>query len=210
MADRIDEKDAQLDSTLDALLRSYSAADPRPGYETRLRAVVSSRAASPWRASWLVGAASAAAVIAFAWIMIATTHTAKSVPDVVVAEKPVPPAPDAQARPVSLPPRKPGKPAADAGFAKVRKDNDSRIVLQLVEAAHGKDSVVFEREKLYLTPETLPEPEAVPVAQAQAQAEGRAPAVSIQAIGVAPVESSAPIEIKDIGSPKSGSEKGSL
>jgi hypothetical protein len=207
MADHNEDKDWQLDALLDSLLRSYSAADPRPGFETRLRAVAAARATRVRRTNLLMLAASAAAVVLFAWIMIAKTRPAQpTVPDHVAIRNPIPapPAVDAGTEPPVT--KKAPNPLAGDRVAKVRRDPDSRIVLKIVEATRESRNVVFEREKLYLTPEALPESQAAPAEPAQAQA----PAITIQELGVAPIATSAPIEIKDISSPKSATEKGSL
>jgi len=220
-----EHKDWQLDAMLDSLLQSYSAAEPRPGLETRLRAVVNAQAVRARRTHWLMLAASAAAVALFAWMMIANPHKTKT----SVAGPTVAPTQHAKTRA--------GDPEQDSAAAatnpdstiviqstashrnrqslerpaKINNDKTNRIVLQMVAATQGSESLVFERQKLYLTPEKPPETEtetaAVPDQETQAPA---VPAVTIKSIGVASIETNAPVEIKDLAPPKSSTEKGSL
>jgi hypothetical protein len=207
MAD--EEKDWQLDTLLDSLLRSYSAADPRPGFETRLRAVVGAQITRVRRTNWLMLAASAAAVVLFAWIMIAKTHTAKvALPSPVAVAKPAPNPVKLEGTTVPHVTRPAARPPAEDRYAKARARSRSQLVLQMVESTEGSGSLLFEHEKLYLTAEKPLEAEtaAAPVPEQETQA----PAVTIKAIGVASIESNAPIEIKDLAPPKSSSEKGSL
>lgn len=204
-----EDKDWQLDAMLDSLLRSYSAAEPRPGFETRLRAVVGEQATRVRRPHWLVLAASAAALAAFAWMMLATPHKTKTT---VVGPAVAHDSSSAATNPgskivihLTAPPKARRSPERSAN---IRSDKANRIVLQMVAATQGSGSVIFEQEKLYLSPERSLEPAAAPAPEEEAQAP--APAVSIKSIGVASIESSAPIEIKDLAPPKSSNEKGSL
>ena len=217
MADEEEEKDRQLDAMLDAWLRSYSAADPRPGYETRLRAVVKVRIARVRRANWLMIAASAAAaVVLFGWMMLTRTRNTEANPDRVAVNQLGPSVPgrvvpEVKGTPVTVEPAI-GFRAGDRG-SKVGKSDESRLVLEMAEAARGTN-MVFEHEKLYLTPEILPEPAATTPAadqdQDQTQVQADTPNLSIRDVGVASIESNAPIEIKDLAPPKSSNEKGSL
>ena len=211
-----EEKDRQLDAMLDSWLRSYSTADPRPGYETRLRASVKARIARARRANWLTIAASAAAIALFAWMMLTITRNTGANHEQVAVNQFAPSvsatgAPEVTATPAAVKPALSFR-AGNRKF-KVGKSVESRLVLQMAQAAHGTD-MVFEHEKLYLTPEILPEPAAATPAadqdQGQTQVQAATPSVSIRDVGVASIESNAPIEIKDLAPPKSSNEKGSL
>lgn len=200
-----------IDALLDSLLRSYSAADPRPGFETRLRAVVSEQATRVRRTNWLMLAASAAAVALFAWMMIANPHKTKTnVAGATVARGSVSVSTNS-AGTIAIHQTAPLKNRRSPERQKISSDKANRLVLQMVAATQGSGSLVFEHEKLYLTPEkpseTETETSAAPEQETQAPA---AQAVSIKSIGVASMESNAPIEIKDLAPPKSSMEKGSL
>ncbi|HET9180742.1 MAG TPA: hypothetical protein VFP59_01310 [Candidatus Angelobacter sp.] len=72
MADNDREK--QLDRLLDSLLSQYSAAQPRPGLETRVLAQIAEccerkQAGSGWR-RWLIGAGIAGSAVAVAIVML--------------------------------------------------------------------------------------------------------------------------------------------
>lgn len=207
-----EDRNWQLEAMLDSLLHSYSAAEPRPGFQTRLRAVVQAQATRVRRTNWLMLAASAAAVALFAWMMIANPHRTKT---------------DAAGPTVSRD-LSPGGSNPDSAIvihqtgplknrrrlerqAKISNEKTNRIVLQMVAATQGSGSLVFEHEKLYLTPEkpSETETETAPAPEQETQASA-APAVGIKSIGVASMESNAPIEIKDLAPPKSSTEKGSL
>lgn len=69
------EKEKQLDELLDSCLSSYSAVEPRPGYETRMQAVLREQLAKEhghiWRSFWIVGAAAAVgAVVVFIFLSL--------------------------------------------------------------------------------------------------------------------------------------------
>lgn len=207
MADK--EKDRRMDDLLDSLLSSYSAADPRPGYETRLHAVVTARATRVRRMNLRILAASAAVLVLVAWIMLAKMRTEKTDRAPAVAREMAPAPANGNSIPAVRVIRQPSRPAGGARSTKVRSYSDSRLVLEMAEATHGSRSLVFEREKLYLTPTAPPEPEAAPAAVPAEQAQ--APGIDIQNVGVAPIAGNAPIEIKDLAPPpKSATEKGSL
>ncbi|HEY6273204.1 MAG TPA: hypothetical protein VIX19_14590 [Terriglobales bacterium] len=199
-----ESKNAPLDALLDSLLCSYSAADPRPGYQTRLRAVVRERGKRVAPASILMLAGSAAAIVLFAWVMILRTDIERVVPDRAAVTKSIPARATGDARPALTMIRPAVKAAAGGRFAEAHKRTNSRAILEMAATGDGVPILVFEQEKLYLSSEQLPEPQ--PAVEHQAAA----PAISIQDLGVAPIETNAPIEIRDITSPKSGSEKGSL
>jgi uncharacterized protein (DUF1778 family) len=213
MADQNEDKDWQLDALLDSLLRSYSAADPRPGFETRVRALVTERATRVRRTNMPMLAASAAAIVLFAWIMIAKTHQSKThVAGPAIAHNSSAATMDSGAKIVIhvTPPAENRRTLERA--ANIRNDKVNQIVLQMVASTEGSKSLVFEHEKLYLTPEAPAETETTAeAAPAPAQTEDtQATGVSIRSIGVASIESNAPVEIKDLAPPKSSTEKGSL
>jgi hypothetical protein len=204
-----EDTDWQLDALLDSLLRSYSAAEPRPGFETRLRAVVGEQATRPRRPGWLMLAASAAALAIFAWMMIANPHKTKTKVEGPNVAHDSSPAPAASGERIVIHLTAPLKSRrSHEGSANIRSDKANRIVLQMVAATQGSGSVVFEHEKLYLTPEKSPETATAAAPEEETQAP-EAPAVSIKSIGLASIESNAPIEIKDLAPPKSSNEKGS-
>jgi len=201
-----EDKDWQLDAMLDSLLRSYSAAEPRPGFETRLRAVVGEQAARTRRTSWLMIAASAAALVLFAWTLIANPHKSRTrVAGSAVAQNLT--TADSGQKVVSHVTSPAKNQRTLQPTANRRSDKTNQIVLQMVASTEGNRSLVFEHEKLYLTPETPAETETTAeAAPSSSQTEdGQAPAVSIKSIGVASIESNAPIEIKDLAPPKKGS-----
>lgn len=205
-----EDKDWQLDAMLDSLLRSYSAAEPRPGFETRLRAVVGEQATRVRRPHWLILAASAAALAAFAWMMLATPHKTKTtVAGPAVAHVSSSPATNPESKIVIRRTAPPNNRRSPEWSANNRSDKVNRIVLQMAAATQGSGNVIFEQEKLYLSPEKPLETAAVAAPEEETQAP-EAPSVSIKSIGVASMESSAPIEIKDLAPPKSSNEKGSL
>ena len=68
-----DERDRQLDVLLDSLLSSYSAAQPRPGLERRIRRQIEARNAQ-WR-RWTLGFA--AVPVAVALVMFAQMHVVR-------------------------------------------------------------------------------------------------------------------------------------
>jgi hypothetical protein len=205
-----EDKNWELDAVLDSLLHSYSKAEPRPGFETRLRAVVGEQATRVRRPRWLMLAASAAALAAFAWMMIATPHKTKTSvagPEVAHDSSSAATNPDSKIVIQLTAPSKARR--SPERSANMRSDKANRIVLQMAAATQGSGSVIFEQEKLYLSPEKPLETAAAAAPEEETQA-STAPAVSIKSIGVASIESNAPIEIKDLALPKSSNEKGSL
>src|SRR6516225_3759081 len=136
-----EDRDWQLDAMLDSLLRSYSAAEPRPGFETRLRAVVGEHAARTRRTSWMMIAASAAAVVLFAWIMIANPHKSRTrVAGPTVAHSPSTTTTDSGQKTVSHA----TSPAMNRrtlesleSRANSRSDKTNQIVLRMVASTEG-------------------------------------------------------------------------
>jgi hypothetical protein len=189
------EKDRQLNALLDSFLSTYSAVEPRAGLDTRIRAGLRVRAARRRRRSVLILAVTAAAVILAA--LIASLDTRQpSIPDHVVAHKSSPDPVSVHAGTVTLSPQKTGSQIAVDRRAKVRNSTNSLVLLQAANALHGADSMVFEQEKLYLSPAPQPEPE--PAIEPQAPA----PTISIRDLGVQT------IEIKDLPSAKGMDSKG--
>lgn len=182
-----DEKDSQLDAMLDSLLSGYSAVEPRPGLDIRIRAGLKAHAARRRRQWALVFAASAATVIIT--VLIARTRTVREVvPNHVAVQRPSPDPAPRPAPTVASAPHKATSPVATEHHPKLRNRPDSRIVLQAIYALPQADNTVFAHEKLYLSPATQPEPE--PAREEHASA----PNISIQHLGLHP------IEIKDLPS----------
>jgi hypothetical protein len=183
------EKDRQLDAILDSLLSGYSAVEPRPGLDIRIRAGLKAHAQQRSRQWALVFATSAAIAIMAA--LIARTRTPHEiVPNHVVVQKTLPATTPGPAHAVASSPHKAPGPVAVKRHAKLGDSPDSRILLQALNALPQADNTIFVHEKLYLSPATQPEPEPARVEQASA------PNISIQHLGVRP------IEIKDLSSAK--------
>jgi hypothetical protein len=184
-----DEKDRQLDAMLDSLLSGYSAVEPRPGLDIRIRAGLKAHARQRRRHWALVFAASAAIVIMA--VLIARTRTPHEiVPNHIVVQKTLPDTAPGPARTLASSPHKTTRRVADKRHPKLRNSPDSRILLQALNALPQADNTVFVHEKLYLSPATQPEPEPARVEQAFA------PNISIERLGLRP------IEIKDLSSAK--------
>ncbi len=184
-----DEKGRQLDAMLDSFLSTYSAVEPRPGLEIRIRAGLKAHTARRRRQWALVFAASAATVVVA--VLIARTRTPHEVvPNHVAVQKSSPaPAPGRPHTAASAPHKAP-RPMSSERHAKLRNSPDSRILLQALNALPQADNTIFAHEKLYLSPATQAEPE--PAREEHASA----PNISIPHLGVRP------IEIKDISSAK--------
>lgn len=191
-----DEKDRQLDALLDSLLSAYSAAEPRSGLEIRIRARLQARAAQQRRRWVLLFAASVTIVVLAVWMTRARMMQPR-VPDHVVVQEHSPElVPGAGT--VSSSPQKATRPFAAARRSGAARRSNSQILLQVADALHRTDNVVFEREKLYLAPTPQPEPE--PVIEQQPSA----PRINIQDLGVQT------IEIKELPSAKGIDSKGTL
>jgi hypothetical protein len=184
-----DEKDRQLDAMLDSLLSGYSAVEPRPGLDIRIRAGLKGHTQQRRRQWALVFAASAAIVIMA--LLTARTRTPHAiVPNHVVVQKTLPATAPGPAPAVASSPHKAPRPVADKRDVKLSNSPQSRILLQALNALPQADNTIFVHEKLYLSPATQPEPEPARIEQASA------PNISIQHLGLRP------IEIKDLSSAK--------
>ncbi len=187
-----DKKERQLDALLDSFLAAYSAAEPRPGLEIRIRAGLKAHAAHE-RRRWILLLGTSAAMVVLVAVMI-TAHTSKPgvVNDITAGATPVDPVPAARTTaPSTL--AKATRRVAN-GRPSTRKNARNELLLQVANA-----NLVFEREKLYLTPEPQPAPE--PAAEPQTSA----PSIYIQELGIPT------IEIKDLPSARGGTDsKGSL
>jgi hypothetical protein len=184
-----DEKDRQLDSMLDSLLSAYSAVEPRPGLDSRIRAGLKAHAQQR-RRQWLLVFAASAAVVTLVALMARTRTTQEVVPNHIAVQKSSPSLAAGRAHTVASAPHKATSPVATAHHAKMRNSPDSRILLQALNALPQADNTVFVHEKLYLSPATQAEPE--PAGEEHASA----PNISIEHLGVRP------IEIKDLSSAK--------
>jgi hypothetical protein len=184
-----DEKDRQLDVLLDSFLSDYSAAEPRPGLDIRIRAGLKARAAQSRRKWMLAFAASAAVVVMAVWI--ARAHAPrKIVPNRMAVQKSSPdPAPGpVRAVVVTASPHKTAGRAGDDRRARLPGGSNNRILLQAANAMPSADNTVFEHERIYLSPASQPEP------QPAGQEHASAPNISIQHLGLQP------IKIKDLPS----------
>jgi hypothetical protein len=187
------DKDQQLDALLDSLLSEYSAVEPRPGLEMRIRAGMrahATRAQRRW--AWtLVFTVSAAVFFLTAWLVRARIDTSRP-PSQMVEHKEtagtttkqaavIPPA-ALRTRPLSL-------------HVARTAANKTRALIQMARATHG-DGLVFEREQSYVAP--APQ-------EAETAGEQQVPGDKID-IRTLDVDS---IEIKELV-PARSDEKGSL
>ncbi|HLW52613.1 MAG TPA: hypothetical protein VKW06_07195 [Candidatus Angelobacter sp.] len=185
------ERERQLDALLDSLLSIYSAAEPRPGLEMRIRARMTAHSAQH-RWMWtLIFAASAAACSLTVWMV--TARVQSPVPTrQVVERKTTQPVETIQAQ-------KSRSAIASSGWvttgAQRKSRNNTRALLQLAGAVHSGGDLVFQQAQSYAAPVT-PEADAAETDQPASRDN-----ISIQNLGV---ES---IEIKDLASAK-GDEKG--
>jgi hypothetical protein len=195
-----DEKERQLEAMLDSLLSTYSAAEPRPGLETRLRAVIKAQAVKG-RRTWMLALAVAAAVVVVAMLaqlrsprpsvhgnVVTSQDRPQRHPGAVLVLEPIPPFRSAKVRrTVNRGPR-PIAPAAD----------DNQLLLRVVNAMPSADNLIIAHERLYLKPTPQPEPE--PALESPTSALS----VSIQDLDVQS------IEIKELTSANSADSKGNL
>lgn len=190
-----DKRDRELDALLDSALADYSAAEPRPGLEIRLRAGLRAHAARRRRTWVLAFAAVGAVVLVIAMGGLHSSRPAAPHNDVAsIAPRPhspraATPAPLSQ-RVKATPRSAPGRPAVSA--------NRSQLLLQAINVMPSANNVVFEHEKSYLALAAQPEPEPAPPPTPSA------PAISIQDLGVQS------IEIKELPSGESNHSKGTL
>jgi hypothetical protein len=90
------EKEKQMDEMLDSLLTNNSAAEPRPGLETRILANLRDAAdrealPGPWNFRWLWAGTAVAAAIVVALVLIGRGHhIATPTPTVVQTQQPAP------------------------------------------------------------------------------------------------------------------------
>jgi hypothetical protein len=190
-----DKRDRELDASLDSMLADYSAAEPRPGLEIRLRAGLRAHAARR-RRTWVMACAAAAAVVLVVAIAglrssrpIAPHNDVPSIasqPPSVFVATPVPRPQRVKATPRSTPER----PAVS--------ENRSQLLLQTINVMPSADNLVFEHEKSYLALAPQREPEPAPPSATSA------PGISIQDLGVPS------IEIKELPSGNSNDSKGTL
>jgi len=188
-----ERKERQLDQVLDALLSEYSAHAPRPGLEKRILAGVRARATQRRRIWTLTLAAPTAAALLIAVVM--------------TSRKPIP-LPSHYSSPATLtvagnhsataapPVERSGSPNRE--IRRMKEQANPPSVLQVVDAMHRENSLVFEHEKLYLDPAPQPGPE-LPGEQ-----EAAAPSIGIQDLGVKP------IAIKELTPEKETDEEGKL
>jgi hypothetical protein len=183
------------EAQLDSLLSAYSAVEPRPGLETRIRASLRARVEHR-RQQWMwTFAAAAAAIALIAFIGIHTRPS--SAPNYAIAPKPSPatslahsetspaPAPVVMVRLGVTRHAKPGKP------------NNSSLLLQMANASQGESAIVFQEAKLYISPETQ-SAEVQEEPQPKVESPNAAPGISIQSLGTKPVEMKDLVPANDI------------
>jgi hypothetical protein len=189
------EKDRQLNALLDSLLSAYSAVEPRPGLDTRIRAGLRARAAQQ-KQQWMLIVAATAAIV-FLVALIRTRTLQPSVPNRISVQKSFPD--PSRGYGEVIPSSSKAARQLDAYHrAKVRDSNNNLILLQVANAMHGADSLTFEQEKLYLSPAPQEEPDSIVEPQTPA------PGINIQDLGVQT------IEIKELPSAKGTDSKGNL
>jgi hypothetical protein len=197
-----DERDRQLDVLLDSLLSSYSAAQPRPGLERRIRRQIEARNAQ-WR-RWTLGFAAvpvAVALVMFAQMHVVRLHRSRPVSSgngvvsgppehsgamFMLETKPPFPSPVVSQSVTSR-----HRPSVPAGHREL-------LLLEAVNSMPSADNLILEHEKLYLAPAPHPQPESVPAPPTSA------PSLTIRELGV---ES---IEIKELPTAQSADSKGNL
>ncbi len=177
-----DEKDSQLNAALDSMLSAYSAAEPRPGLETRIRNRLRAHTVRR-RQQWMLAFATAAALLAVA-VFIGSRSRQSSAPEYVATPKPLPERPLAPGQ-TNSPPS--GIATVRLGIsrrANARRSGSSKslILLSMARSTQDSGSVVFQEEKSYLSPEAAQEPEPVPE-----NGTSRAD-LNIHGLGVQPVE----------------------
>jgi hypothetical protein len=183
------ENDKRVDDLLDSFFSEYSAAEPRPGLEMRIRAGLKAQARQR-RRHWALAFAASAALVFLVVLIARTRRPQEIVPNRVAVEKTSPDAAPNPRNTVKPAPHRAHSPTADERSARLRNHPDSRMLLQAVNAMPRADNMIFAHEKLYLS--TPPQPEQEPAREEHASA----PDISIQHLGVRP------IEIKDLTSAK--------
>lgn len=100
MADQEKDKQMQIDDMLDSLLANYSAAEPRPGLETRilanLREAEEKKAPAGWWNFKWVWAGMVTAAIIVAAVLIGGRHRVEPPTNVIVKTSPAVPQPEIQ------------------------------------------------------------------------------------------------------------------
>jgi hypothetical protein len=190
------ENDRKLDTMLDSLLAAYSAAEPRPGLELRLRAGLNAHAARR-RSAWTLGIAVAAAVVLVASITrLPSSKPAAPGNPFATTITPLHSGP-VLAGATIYPPQAPGM-FVSHGQALARKKSASQLLLQLANSLPEAGDIVLKNERRYLVPVMPEEP------QPANSSETSAPNISIQDLGVQS------IEIKELPSATNADAKGNL
>jgi hypothetical protein len=176
------ETDRELNTLLDSLLAEYSSVEPRPGLENRIQATLKAAATSRQRI-WLLTFASSVAVAAVLVLVvfIGGVHTAKHhAPAYAVRQTPSQTIPIHHPATMPLHPRPKRSEVTRNHSVRVLPDA-SQIALQVANT-----SPIFEHEESYLRPETQPAAETEPAPAHEQQ--GAVPSISIQDLGVRPIE----------------------
>jgi hypothetical protein len=188
-------KDRHLDGLLDSLLSGYSAVEPRPGLELRIRAGLKAHAAQrQW--GWRIVAA-VSAVFAIVSAVMTSAHRSKPAVSDHWAARITSADPGPRNAGVRTGTR--AKPALHVASRVVSppKNPSNQRLLQLANAMPAAGNLVFEQEKLYLSPE--PQRLEEPASESET-----VPSIKLQDL-VAPA-----IEIKDLPSVRNVDLKGSL
>jgi hypothetical protein len=185
-------KDHQMDALLDSLLSAYAAVEPRPGLEVRIRARLNAHSARR-RTAWMLALAVSAATV-FLAALIATRQGRVVTPTEAVQHKatPEPSAVVAKQAP-ALPPR-----SASVRLKTAR--NKTQALLQLTDAMHSSDALIFQRAQSYVAPA---QPHEASPEQQTAEQQPTGDKINVQNLGV---ES---IDIKQLA-PSGNDEKGNL
>lgn len=157
------EKERQLDQLLDSLLAQYSQAEPRPGMQTRLRAILRAEILTPvkrerWHVRWLLAGAGAAALAAVMFALYVSRVPPVAKPPVIpVAGVPVLP----PTRPVTVPNKNPQRqksrvePPQVASKADMRQEvfptpnplsEQERLLLRYLAGTPGEEVATHARE----------------------------------------------------------------
>ena len=186
------DKDRQLDALLDSALSAYAAVEARPGLEARIRARLATHATQRRRGWMLAFAASATAVLLTVWMLTTWVETSTPAGPLVQQRE------NKESKPIQT--RTTPHLLRRSQSVATRRTQDGRrktaALLQLANAMHGSDGVIFESEKSYVASSSQ-DREAV---REQAIPEEK---INIQNLGV---ES---LEIKELA-PEKSDEKGNL
>jgi hypothetical protein len=153
MADQEKDKQMQIDDMLDSLLANYSAAQPRPGLETRILANLQGEAGnqSPagwWNLKWLWAGAVAAAIV-MAAVLINGRHRVAPPTNIVVKNT----------RPAPQPEIQPHAPAVRNETVRIRprkslaptRPQNAALALNERPAVFPTPTPLSEQEKLLLS-----------------------------------------------------------